>query len=283
MGFRLRANKSWMPARAFVAGLSLLSGLLRVAAMPIDISNSTDLYEAGPSGLGFNVWVSNVTTIIFGEDATDFDFHITGEAIGAIESIATFAAVFPTGDADATLVAFLNTTMSGTMMADQATDMSWLCGELSGDMASMSPACEGVVLAGSTLQPSASVDKHTAKTDQSLYTKRSGRGRFGWIATAAHVSSKFAMEVLQRSLESKVYQSFDTNPRSWCTAVNGVTACISWSKAEVWNHNYAIQMMNDALTSVDFDHYSAQANGVLGTKKRSGADVCLSNRADGCT
>lgn len=59
--------------------------------------------------------------------------------------------------------------------------------------------------------------------------------------------------------------------------------CISWSKVESFNHYYAQQMVSDALSAVDFNKNSAQANGILGSRKRSGANVCLSNRADGCT
>ena len=57
---------------------------------------------------------------------------------------------------------------------------------------------------------------------------------------------------------------------------------------ETFQHYYAQSFVADALTAVDFNSNSAQSDGVLVSKKReikkrSAADVCISNRADGCT
>jgi hypothetical protein len=42
-------------------------------------------------------------------------------------------------------------------------------------------------------------------------------------------------------------------------------------------------MVEDALSAQDLNVFSVQADGVWGARKRSGADVCLSNRDNGCT
>lgn len=167
------------------------------------------------------------------------------------------------------------------MTAEQATNNTWLCNELSGNMAYTTQACEGIGLiesSGSTTE----FEKRTIATD-GLDRKRNAKGRWSWVLSGAHLASQTAMEILQRSLQNDLYESFNKSPRSWCNAYNGVTACISWSAVEDWNHYYAQEMVGDALSVVDFNKKSAQANGVLSSRKRSTADVCLSNRAKGCT
>lgn len=135
-----------MSIASVLVGLALSRHMLGANAMPATPVASPVLYEDAPRGQGVYIWVSNITDAIYGEDATNFDYQILGDTAGAIESIESFAAAYSTGDADATLVAFLNATMGGTMTAEQATNQEWLCGELSGNMASTVEACGGVTL-----------------------------------------------------------------------------------------------------------------------------------------
>ncbi|KAG9557282.1 hypothetical protein KCU71_g6726, partial [Aureobasidium melanogenum] len=252
---------------SLLLGLTMLGRQFQASAMPLNSSTATSpLYDSGPDNYGVYIWILNVTSTVFGQDATNFDYHLAGESAPGVEAVHSFAAAFnANNDDEAILTTFLNATMAGTMTAEQAANRTWLCQELSGDMASTTQSCDGVDL-----------------TEPTALEKR-GRGRFGWIASGAHISSKFAMEILQRSLESRIYDSFSHSPRSWCNAVNGVTACLSWSAVENWQHNYAVTLMSDALSYVDFDRFSAQANRAINGRKRGAADVCLSNRADGCT
>lgn len=59
------------------------------------------LWEILPGARGINVWFSNITDIIWGEDATDFDYYLNGRSgdikhfDSAIESVEHFAKVFP--------------------------------------------------------------------------------------------------------------------------------------------------------------------------------------------
>ena len=80
-------------------------------------------------------------------------------------------------------------------------------------------------------------------------------------------------------LGNAAYASLSSSPRSICDQ----GACFSWSKVEAFNGYLAQQMVQDAISAVDMNSNSAQGDGILGSRKRSGADVCLSNRADGCT
>ena len=96
----------------------------------------TGLWEILPGAEGINVWFSNITDTIWGEDATDFDYILNGRYgsmrhfDSAIESVEHFAKVFPDGDPDAVLVAFRNYSMGGTLSAERAADKQWLCYEL---------------------------------------------------------------------------------------------------------------------------------------------------------
>jgi len=90
------------------------------------------LWEILPGAKGINVWHSNVTINIWGEDATGFNYYLNGRAgnmrrfDSAIESVEHFAKVFPEGDPNTVLVAFHNYSLSGTLSAQRAADKQWL-------------------------------------------------------------------------------------------------------------------------------------------------------------
>jgi hypothetical protein len=115
---------------------------------PKPMSSPADLWEILPGATGINVWFSNITDTIWGEDATDFDYYLNGRSgdmrhfDSAIESVEHFAKVFPESDPDAVLVAFHNYSMSGTLSAERAVDQRWLCYELDCPMNKIAEACE---------------------------------------------------------------------------------------------------------------------------------------------
>jgi hypothetical protein len=105
------------------------------------------LWEILPDAKGINVWFSNITDTIWGEDATDFDYYLNGRSgdirhfDSAIESVEHFANVFPDGDSDTVLIAFHNYSMGGTLSAERAADKLWLCYELDCPMNKVAEAC----------------------------------------------------------------------------------------------------------------------------------------------
>lgn len=210
--------------------------------------------------------ISSVTPTIFGQDATNYDYYLTGSSLAANEAVKKLASAVSIGTEHEILVAFLNSTMAGTMTAEQAGDDAWKCQELTQSMLDEISFC----LSSTDIQdaPSTGLEK---------------RSRWRWIKSARHVASNAAVQILYGALGNAAYANFPSSPRSWCNSANGGNACISWSNVESWNHNYAMQMVSDALSAVDFNQDSAQANGILRSRKRYAADVCISNRADGCT
>ena len=105
------------------------------------------LWEILPGAKGINVWFSNITDTIWGEDATGFDYYLNGRSgdmrhfDSAIESVEQFAKVFPDGDPDTVLIAFHNYSMGGTLSAERAADKEWLCYELDCPMNKIAEAC----------------------------------------------------------------------------------------------------------------------------------------------
>lgn len=245
-------------------GIALYNQIPGAAALPVD-SVSPSLFEEAPGTPGAFIYLSNVSPTIFGADATDFDYHVSPEPSLAIEAIQSYASAVASADPDDVLITFLNVTMAGTMTTDQAADLHWKCNELSGSMAASVDACAAF----------SAVDEHSVDVQK--------RSRWSWVRSAAHVANRGAVQILYGALGNAAYANFPSSPRSWCNNADGSNACISWSAVESWNHNYAQQMVSDALSAVDFNQWSAQAYRILGGRKRGAADVCISNRADGCT
>jgi hypothetical protein len=114
------------------------------------LASQAGLWEISPGAEGITVWFSNITDTIYGQDATDFDYYLVGHSgnmrafDAAIESVEHFAKVFPGGDADVVLIAFLNHSMLGMLSAEEAADKEWLCRELDCQMNEVAEACEGV-------------------------------------------------------------------------------------------------------------------------------------------
>ncbi|EMC99369.1 hypothetical protein BAUCODRAFT_120638 [Baudoinia panamericana UAMH 10762] len=240
---------------------AIASSSLLAATWALPTAERSITYTAGPGGSGTMFWLSSISQTILGEDATDFDHFLYPSSDMAIEAMDTYSATFDYGSEDELVVAFLNTTMAGTMTAEQAADTDSKCQELSGNMASLVTACSNNSLP-------ISYKRSTIEE----------RSRWRWIESGAHVTSTVAVNVLYSALGQAVYENFPTSPRSWCNSANGENACISWSEAESFQHYFAEQLISDALSVVDFTRWSAQANGAI-----SGADACISNRATGCT
>jgi hypothetical protein len=105
-------------------------------------------WEILPDAKGINVWFSNITDTIWGEDATGFDYYLNGRSgnmrhfDSAIESVEHFANVFPDGDPDTLLIAFHNYSMGGTLSAERAADKQWLCYELDCPTNKIAEACK---------------------------------------------------------------------------------------------------------------------------------------------
>lgn len=257
---RAQALKAGMMIVSAALGAAVYNNFPTATGMPLE---SRPLYKVGAADSGVTIFISNVAPTIFGQDATDFDFRVVPETTSAIEAVIAFATANPTGNEDEMLVKFLNATMSGTITADQAGNVTWLCNELSRGQASTLTTCDGQV--------------KTEPTNQ-----LSKRGRWSWIRSAGHIASTASVNILYNALGNAAYANFPYSPRAWCNNANGANACISWSAVESFNHAYARTMVSDALSAVDFDHYSAQANKIL-SRKRGAADVCISNRASGCT
>jgi hypothetical protein len=129
--------------------LGLLTTSSTAASIPQNsVISPTGIWEILPGAKGINVWFSNITDSIWGEDATDFDYYLNGRSSdmrhfdSAIESVEHFAKVFPEGDPDTVLIAFHNYSMSGTLSAERAADKRWLCYELDCPMNKIAEACK---------------------------------------------------------------------------------------------------------------------------------------------
>ena len=252
--------------------LTLSSVLAHNGALAAPFSTSVGSAEIDSSDLnaaGQIISISAVNETIFGQDSTRFDYFLTGHSLAATESIKTLASAISGGTEHDIVLAFLNSTMAGTMTAAQAADDTWKCQELSDNMAYTVSVC-----------PNPTSEGPTGEDPTSVIEKR---GRWSWIRSAKHVASNAAVQILYGALGNAAYANFPSSPRSWCNSANGGNACISWSNVESFQHYFAQSMVSDALSQVDFNHNSAQANGILGSRKRHAADVCISNRADGCT
>lgn len=229
-----------------------------VRAMPTAVTAESGLVLRAADG-PTTIYLSHVTDTIFGENTENYDFIAHSEQDRATEAAHQFADAWASGNQHDILVAFHNATMQGYMTPEQAADNQWLCKELYASMQSQVEEC-----------------KEIQKRDTVIIEARS---RWPWSPSTAHHASKFAFNVLAGVLGNAIYANIPTSPRSVC-AQGG---CISWSKVETFSGNLAQQMVQDALGAQDLDRFSVEARGVLGSRKRSGADVCLSNRPNGCT
>lgn len=252
--------------------LTLSSILMQNGALAAPVSTSvepTELDAGDVNTAGQVISISAVNETIFGQDSTRFDYFLTGHSLAATESIEVLASAISSGTEHDIVLAFLNSTMAGTMTTAQAADETWKCQELNDNMAYTVSIC-----------PNPTSEASTGEDPTSMIEKR---GRWSWIRSAKHVASNAAVQILYGALGNAAYANFPSSPRSWCNAANGGNACISWSNVENFQHYFAQSMVSDALSQVDFNSNSAQANGILGSRKRHAADVCISNRADGCT
>lgn len=247
--------------------ITLAAALSQNVALAAPVA-SADLAARDPITGPEIILISGTNSTIFGQDATDYDYYLTGSSLAANEAVDKLASAVSTGTEHDILVAFLNSTMAGTMTAEQAGDDAWKCQELTQSMLYEISFCANPT------------DAEVQGTSSTGIEKRS---RWRWLRSARHVASNAAVQILYGALGNAAYANFPSSPRSWCNSANGGNACISWSNVESWNHYYAQTMVSDALSAVDFNHNSAQANGILGSRKRHAADVCISNRADGCT
>jgi hypothetical protein len=232
-----------------------------VHATPTAVVAESSLFLRAADG-PTSIFLSKVTDTIFGQDTDNYDYTVYSNSDRAIEASHQFSAAWASGNQHDILVTFHNATMQGYMTAEQATDKEWLCNELYSSMRSHVEECNGI-----------------EKRDTTGTIDIEARSRWNWIRSGSHVATQFGFNVLAGVLGNAAYANLPTSPRSICDQ----GACISWSKVETFNGYFAQSMVQDAISAVDLNHYSAQANGILGSRKRSAADVCLSNRADGCT
>ena len=232
-----------------------------VHAMPTAVAAESGLFLRAVDG-PTSIFLSKVTDTIFGQDTDNYDYIVHSDSDRAIEASHQFSAAWASGNQHDILVTFHNATMQGFMTSEQASDKEWLCNELYSSMRSHVEECNGI-----------------EKRDTTGTIDIEARSRWNWIRSGAHVASQFGFNVLAGVLGNAAYANLPTSPRSICDQ----GACISWSKVETFNGYFAQSMVQDAISAVDLNRYSAQANRILGSRKRSGADVCMSNRADGCT
>ncbi|KAL6411884.1 hypothetical protein AUP68_04263 [Ilyonectria robusta] len=204
-----------------------------------------------------DIYLSKVTDKIFGQDATHYDYIvIESEKDLAIAAAHQYAAAWTSGDDDQILVAFVNATMAGHMKEEQASDNNWLCGELDSVMLPHVSKCAGV-----------------EKRDIAVAIE--ARSKWSWTRSKAHVANNFGVQVLAGYLGNFAWNTFPASPRSVCTS----GACLSWAKPlNAFSGYFAQQLVQDALSAVDFNQFSAETYGGV-----SGVDVCISNRASGCT
>ncbi|KAI5270993.1 hypothetical protein E4T47_05706 [Aureobasidium subglaciale] len=226
------------------------------------------LFETTPGTPGAIIYVSNVASTNFGAFTEKFDFPISPESAMAIEAVHSSATAVTSGDSHEILTTFLNTTMAGSLTYEQATNMEWKCNEISTLVANDIDICSSI-----------NISKRSSNDESDL----SKRQLFNWLRSAKHVAWRASVQVLYGALGNALCDNFPYSPHFWCNNANGHNACVSWSNVENWSHDYAREMVADALIYVNFDRFSAQANRVLGSKNRHAADVCISNRAKGCT
>ena len=224
-------------------------------------SLESGLFRTSDSGLT-TISLSSVTHTIFGENTDNYDYVVNSKPERAIEAAHQFANAWANGNQNDILVAFHNATMQGYMTPGQAADREWLCNELYTPMQPHVEECKGI-----------------EKRDTTEAVVIEARSRWPWSPSTKHVASTFAFNILSNLLSSAIYANLPTSPRSVCD--HG--ACISWSKVETFQGYLAQQMVEDALSAQDLNTFSVQADGILGARKRSGADVCMSNRPNGCT
>jgi len=239
-------------------GAILCSGLLSFgAALPASPTTLTSIDAAAD---GTYIWISKVAPVIFGEDSTNYDYFLfSSAATAAKEAVNAYSQAVASGDEDQIITSFLNATMSGTLDGDKAQNTEWKCSELS-----------------STMQAAVSSCQDLPTTDEQLLEKRA---RYDWKKSTSHVSSGSAVDALAGALGRNPGYAFPQSPRSYCIYAANVQACISWSSPQNgFTEGTAEGYISDAQSVVGFNTFSAQANGIL-----NGADVCISNRASGCT
>jgi hypothetical protein len=238
--------------------------------VPMNQELSRPLYEHEPQGTGVIVWFSNLNDTFFGESASDFDYYTGSNKEIAIESMQFLADNRRSGDHDMVLTAIVNATLLGHVTSEQGANKTWLCNELGQDMARHTTSCDNVHI---TPDPQDEPDDTNSLEERSL---------FHWLRKSVHVSSIAAMDVLQSKLEDSAWDWMQNSPRAFCEAANSIRSCISWSKVEDFQHNYAAQFVTDALSDTDLNKYSVRAQDVLGKRKRSPVTVCISDRPKGC-
>ncbi|KAM0420471.1 hypothetical protein ACHAPT_011764 [Fusarium lateritium] len=239
-------------AAAIAIGMALYELFPVAHAMP---TAGTALHARSAASADFeDIYISKVTDKIFGQDATHYDFSVIGsEKDLAIAAVHEYAAACDGGDEGKILVTFVNATMAGHMKYEQADDAAWLCGEL-----------DEVML------PHVSQCVHVEKRDI-----LEARSRWNWSTSRSHVASSFGAQVLAGYLGNLAWTIFPINPRSVCSS----GACLSWAKPIAGFTGYfAQQLVQDALSAADLNQFSVEAYGGV-----NGIDICISNRATGCT
>ena len=250
-----------MMLQQFITLAMMTATLVVVHAMPAAVTEEPGLVLRTVDG-PTSIVLSTVTDTIFGEDTDNYDYIVHSDSERAVEASQQFSDAWASGNQHDILVTFHNATLQGHMTSEQAADQEWLCNELYSSMRSHVEECNGI-----------------EKRDTTGTIDIEARSRWSWIRSGRHVATQFGFNVLAGVLGNAAYANLPASPRSICDQ----GACISWSKVETFNGYFAQSMVQDAISAVDLNQYSAQANGILGSRKRSGADVCLSNRADGCT
>jgi hypothetical protein len=249
--------------RAVLGGLAFSTPLIapRVTAIA-PATASTD------NSNGSFIAMSKVNATIFGQDAATYDYFLLSNATPALDALGTLRQAIAQADTDSIALAFLNVTMAGTIPQAHASDMGWVCAELDPKMTSHVPGCRA---SGSS--------QHLAR--EPLESGLMRRSYYLWKESSNHVSSQYAMQALIVALNEDQTAVFPVSPRSFCNTIDSKTACISWSKDQTaFTHASATSFVSDGMSAVDLSAYSAQANGVLGPNE---ADVCLSDRPNGCT
>ncbi|KAL2679208.1 hypothetical protein Neosp_009973 [[Neocosmospora] mangrovei] len=249
---KTRFTRMATSAAAIAIGMALYEVFPVAHAMP---TTRADLHARNAASADFeDIYLSKVTANIFGQDATHYDFSvIDSEKALAIAAVHDYAAAFAEGNENKILVTFVNATMAGHLKVGQAEDTAWLCGEL-----------DEVML------PHVSQCAHIEKRDI-----LEARSRWNWTKSTSHVASTFGAQVLAGYLGNLAWSVFPVSPRSVCSS----GACLSWAQPLAGFTGYfAQQLVQDALSAADLNHYSVEAyRGV------NNIDICISNRASGCT
>lgn len=250
-----------MMKQQIIALAMMTAGFVVVRAMPTAVTAESGLSLRTVDG-PTTIYLSKVTATIFGEDTDSYDYVVHSDSDRALEASQQFSDAWASGNQHDILVMFHNATMQGYMTPEQAADREWLCNELYSPMRSHIHECNDI-----------------EKRETTEIVDIEARSRWRWIKSARHVATQFGYQVLINVFANAATANLPTSPRSICAQ----GACFSWSKVETINGYLAQEMVQDAISAVELNEYSAQANGILGSRKRSGADVCLSNRANGCT